>query len=407
MQDAKMRDVTHFTRESEPVSAPTGNGLSLRDLWRLFAKHRKVVLGSVFGAGLIAGIISIFIPNEYTAVVSILPPQQSSSLSSILTAQIGSISSLGSLAGKEFGLKDPNDFYIGMLQSRVVEDALVRQFGLSALYKERKLSRARKALERHSTILSTKTGFITVSVEDRDPNRAAAMANAYVQQLQTLTSTIAVTEAGQRRKFFDQQLQDAQTKLVTAQQKLKDTQQQTGVLQLDAQMRATIEYEAQLRAQIAAQEVELQTLSSYATDQNAERVRAEQQLAGLRKQLDLLQNRPAKGKGDIQVSTSQLPAAGTEYLNQVRDVRYNEMILELLAKQFEAAKLDEARQGAVIQVLDPAVPPDTKSSPRRSIIILLAAFLGFFGSLAYIVARELVESWQGLPRVQQYDQRVV
>lgn len=393
-----------FRRESGHEMPAAWKGLSIRDAWYVAKLYRRVVIAATLGAGALALLISLLIPNEYTAVTSILTPQQNSSLSSILTAQLGSIASLGSIAGKDIGLKDPNDLYVGMLESRVIEDALVRQFGLAALYHERKASRARKALEKHSTILSTKSGFITIAVRDRDPNRAAAIANQYVAQLQLLNSNFAVSEAGQRRKFFEQQLQDAQTKLVAAEQSLKQTQLQTGVIQLDAQTRATIESEAQIRAQIAAKEVELETLSAYATDQNAERVRSEQELNGLRKQLNLLQSKPTSGKGDIQVSTSEIPSVGMQYLNQVRDVRYDEMIMELLAKQFEAAKLDEAREGTVIQVLDPAIPPDTKSFPQRSIIVLIGALIGLFGSIAFLVIRELSKASE---RVPQYGERAV
>jgi capsule polysaccharide export protein KpsE/RkpR len=186
--------------------------------------------------------------------------------------------------------------------------------------------------------------------------------------------------------FFEQQLQDAQTKLVEAEEKLKETQQQTGILQLDAQMRATIESVTQLKAEIAAREVELQVLGSYATAENPERVRAEEELSGLQRQLTLLENKPGGGKGDLQVPTSQIPSSGMAYLNQVRDVRYFETITELLAKQLEAAKLDEARQGSVLQVLDKATPADTKSSPKRLLIAAVAAFLGLFGSIVYLVA---------------------
>jgi uncharacterized protein involved in exopolysaccharide biosynthesis len=367
-------------------SLPSANGLSIRELRTLAINHRRLILGATIGAGILAGLISLFIPNQYTAVTTLLAPQQSTSLSSILNTQLGSLSSLGAMASGGLGLKDPNDVYISMLESRTVEDALVSQFNLAALYRARKLSQARLGLEKRSTILSTKTGLISISVEDRDPNRAADIANAYVQHLQSLTSTIAVTEAGRRRMFFEQQLQDAQTKLVEAEEKLKETQQQTGILQLDAQMRATIESVTQLKAEIAAREVELQVLGSYATAENPERVRAEEELSGLQRQLTLLENKPGGGKGDLQVPTSQIPSSGMAYLNQVRDVRYFETITELLAKQLEAAKLDEARQGSVLQVLDKATPADTKSSPKRLLIAAVAAFLGLFGSIVYLVA---------------------
>lgn len=386
-----MDDMDHAGKQSEGGSSPLKNGHLVREIWIVAVKYRLIVLGSMIGAGVLAAIISLLIPNQYTAIATILPPQQNSSMSGMLSAEFGGIASLGLMAGKDLGLKDPNDPYIGMLESRVVEDAMVNKFNLQAVYDKAKMSKARKALENHSAILSTKTGYISISVEDRDPNRAAEMANAYVQLLQALNSNFAVTEAGQRGKFFEQQLQDAQTKLVAAQQQLKETQQQTGVLELESQMRTVIESVAGLKAEIAAKEVEMEALSSYATAENPQRVMAQQELTGLQKQLAILMNRPT-GKGDLQVPTSQIPAIGITYLNRLRDVRYYEAILELMAKQVELARIDQARQGSILQILDPAIPPDTKSFPSRTLITVLAAFLGLMGSIAFLVLRELSSS---------------
>jgi uncharacterized protein involved in exopolysaccharide biosynthesis len=368
--------------------------LSIRDLWSLVVQHRRLVLGATIGAGVLAAIVVLFIPNQYTAMTTILPPQQNTSLASILSTQLGGLASLGSVAGGALGLKDPNSLYLGMLQSRVVQDSLIDQFHLAAVYHIKKISSVRKELEKKSTIHTTKEGLISISVEDRDPNLAAQIANGYVRKLQDLTSNFAVTEAGRRRQFFDQQFQDAEAKLVVAEQQLKQTQQETGVLQLDSQMRATIESVAVLKAQIAASEVQLQVLSSYATGENPQRIMVENELAGLQKQLLILEDKQGHGKGDLQVATSQIPSIGMTYLNQLRDVRYYETISELLAKQLEIARLDEARQGSVLQVLDPAIPPDTKSFPSRTLIVLLAAFLGFLASIAFLAGRELILAGQ-------------
>lgn len=376
--------------KSGPKPLPYMSGLTLMELRTLVVKYRHAVLGSAILAGALAAIVSFFIPNQYTATTTILPPQQNTSMGGVLTSAVGNMGGLAALAGGGLGLKDPNDTYIGMLKSRVIEDKLIRQFNLAQVYHSKKMSSALKALENHSTILSTKDGFISISVEDRDATRAADIANAYVKQLQDLRSTIVVTEAGQRRTFFERQLQDSQAKLVLAEQQLKDTQQQTGVLQLDAQMKAVIESATQLKAQIAAKQVALQVLGSYVTNQNPQRVVAEQEVDGLQRQLALLENKQGGGKGDMQVPTSEIPAIGMTYLNKVRDVRYYETISEILAKQLEAAKLDEAKEGIPLQVLDPAVPPDTKSFPSRTLIVVLTAFLGLLGSISFLVARELL-----------------
>jgi tyrosine-protein kinase Etk/Wzc len=383
------RAVEHVEYQSEPESLPAASGLTLPQVRLLVSKYRRGVVGSTVLAGVLAAVVSFFIPNQYTATTTILPPPQNTSIGGVLSSAVGNMGGLAALAGGGLGLKDPNDAYIGMLQSRVIEDKLIHQFNLTEIYHVKKMSLAQRALAKHSTILSTKDGFISIAVEDRDPTRAADMAKAYVTQLENLRSTIVVTEAGQRRMFFEQQLQDAQAKLVLAEQQLKDTQQQTGVLQLDAQMKAVIESMTQLKAQIAEKEVALQVLGSYVTKENPQRVVAEREVAGLQGQLALLENKQGGGKGDIQVPTSEIPAIEMTYLKKVRDVRYYETISEILAKQLEVARLDEAKEGTALQVLDPAVPPDTKSFPSRTLIVALAAFLGFLISMAFIVTREV------------------
>ena len=221
-----------------------------------------------------------------------------------------------------------------------------------------------------------KDGLIHISVEDRDPRRAAELANGYVDQFRQLSEHLAISEAGQRRLFFEQQLKEANHNLADAEEALKEIEQKTGVIQLDSQARALIESAAMLRAQITAKEVQIQGMQTYATGENARLIQAEQELAGLRAQLAKL-----GGNGDstdsIIVPKGQMTGAGLEYIRKLRDVKYYETIFEVLARQFEVAKLDEAKQGAVIQVVDAAVPPDKKSFPKRAIIVLVATASGF------------------------------
>jgi len=167
---------------------------------------------------------------------------------------------------------------------------------------------------------------------------------------------------------------------------LKETEQKTGLIQLDGQAKAIIESVVKLRALMAAKEVELHAMRLFSTEQNPDVQLGEQQLSGLRAQLALLEKQsagPADGLGDVQVPTGSVPEAGLQYVRKLRDVKYAETLFELLAKQYEAARLDEAKTAAVIQVLDPAVEPDRKSSPRRSLIVALAALLGLFSSCMY------------------------
>ena len=368
------------------------------DLMLLLARRKKqlLLMSAAFALG--AVIVSLLIPNRYTATTRILPPQQSQSLAGTLMGQLGSLGALGAVAGKDLGLKNPNDIYVGMLTSRTVEDSLVKRFDLVRVYKAKRLSDARQRLESRSHILLGKDGFISVSVEDTDKTRSADMANAYVDELKKLMGRLAVTEAGQRRLFFEQQLEQAKDRLADAEQALARTQQQTGLIDLSGQARAIIGTVVNLRAQIAAKEVELQSMKIYATDDNPNVLLAQQQLAGWRAQLAKLEVAQGQsGKGDIGIATSEVPQAGLEYIRRLRDVKYYETIFELLAKQYEAAKLDEAKNSAVVQVVDSAVEPDRKSFPPRTVIVVLAAFLGVMFACGIVLLGEAMKRLQRDP----------
>jgi uncharacterized protein involved in exopolysaccharide biosynthesis len=256
---------------------------------------------------------------------------------------------------------------------------MVQHFGLMQQYHKRYLSDARKAFEHRATVDgSGKDGLIHISVEDRDPRRAADLANGYIDQFRNLSKNLAITEAGQRALFFKQQLDDAKNNLANAEEALKQTEQTTGVIQIDSQARALIESAAALRAQITAREVQIQGMQTYATSENSQLVQAQRELDGLRAQLAKLGGSEDSTSGELLVPKGRVPEAGLEYARKLRDVRYNETIFEILARQFEIAKLDEAKEGSLIQVVDPAIPPDKRSFPKRSLIVIGIAALGFF-----------------------------
>jgi uncharacterized protein involved in exopolysaccharide biosynthesis len=367
--------------------------LNLLDMLIVIAKGKKIIASATLVAFVVGVLISLLIPNRYTATTKILPPQQSQSLASSLMGQLGALGPMAAMSQGSFGIKNPNDTYVGMLKSRTVEDNLIRRFDLMNIYRDKLMSDTRTDLERASAISTTKEGFINISVEDKSPKRAADMANAYVEELRKLTQNLAVTEAGQRRLFFEQQLEQAKDNLAHAEEALKTTQQSTGIIQLDGQAKAIIESVVTLRAQIAAKEVQLRAMRSFATEQNPDLMLLEQQIAGMRAQLAEMEKKSG-GDGDIQVATGKVPAQGLEYVRKMRDVKYYETIFELLAKQFEAAKLDEAKSAAVIQVVDPAIEPDRKSSPKLIPICVFSVTLGMLGSVVFILIRST--SWSYL-----------
>ena len=360
--------------------------ISLLDLLIVLAERKRVILWvtAIFAA--LAIIISFILPKRYTATVTLLPPQQNSSMASALTSQLGNLGGMAALAGGSLGLKNPNDMFVAMLKSRTVEDAMVQRYGLMQEYHKRYLSDARKAFENYATVDgSSKDGLIHISVEDRDPNRAADLANGYVDQFRKLSEHLAISEASQRRLFFEQQLEQAKDNLANAEEALKLTEQKTGLIQLNSQARALIESAATLRAQIAAREVQIQGMQTYATGENAQLVQAQQELDSMRAQLAKLGGSEDSGSGGLIVPKGKVPQAGLEYVRKLRDVKYYETIFDILARQFEIAKLDEAKEGALIQVVDPAIPPDKRSFPKRALIIIAATFVGFFVGISTVL----------------------
>jgi len=397
--DTTTTEIRHFETETHPANAPheeQDDEVSLLDLLIILARSKWFVIRITIGLGLTALIISLFLPKRYTALTTVLPPQQNSSLSSALMSQIGNLGSLGALAGSSMGLKNPNDMYVAMFKSRTVEDAMIQRFDLMKEYRQKYMSTARKAFESHATVDSgTKDNLIHISVEDKDPKRAAEMANAYVEEYRKLSQHLAISEASQRRLFFEQQLEQAKDNLANAEEALKETQQKTGMIQLDSQARALIESAAGLRAQITAKEVQLQGMRTYGTSENADVVQTQQELESLRTQLAKLGGNADDSSAGLIMPKGQVPQAGIEYVRKLRDVKYNETIFEILARQFEMAKLDEAKEGALIQVVDPAIVPDYKSSPKRGLITIAAAVAGLFIGIFVVLFRE------GLGRLRQ------
>jgi uncharacterized protein involved in exopolysaccharide biosynthesis len=358
------------------------------DLLIVLAERKRMILGVTAAFAILAIIFSLSLPIRYTATVTLLPPQQNSSMGAALTSQLGNLGGMAALAGGSLGLKNPNDMYVAMFKSRTVEDAMVQHFGLMREYGTKFSSDARRVFE-SSVIVdgSTKDGMIHISVQDRDPRRAADLANGYVDQFRLQSQHLAITEASQRRLFFEQQLEQAKDNLANAEEAMKQTEQKTGVIQLDSQARALIESAASLRAEIAAKEVQIQGIRTYATGENSQVVQAQQELESMRAQLAKLGGSEDSASGGLIVPKGRVPEASLEYVRKLRDVKYNETIFEIIAHQFEAAKLDEARQGALIQVVDAAVSPERKSGPKRSLIVIGLTGIGFFCSVLYVLLR--------------------
>ncbi|MGD0547470.1 MAG: SLBB domain-containing protein, partial [Terracidiphilus sp.] len=353
----------------------------LNSQWRLLAK--AALVGVVVGLAL-----AFLLPTRYTAVTTILPPSSSSSLASVFAGQSGELGALAGFAGGNFGFRSPAEVCLIMLRSRTVEDSIIQRFQLMSEYGKKRLSDTRTALERRTSVtLNTKSGIIAVSATDGDATRAAALANGYVDEFKKFSASLAITEASQRRLFFEQQLLQARGSLTQAEEALKNTQQSTGMLEPAGASKALLESAVAVRAQIAAKQVQLRSMRTYATEDNPRLIQVKQETAALESQLAELTGTNSEAAGDPLVSKGDMPEAGAEYLRRIRDVKYNESVVALLARQLEIARLDEARQGAVIQVVDLAVTPDKRSTPKRLAILLASILFAFFCASFWIVYR--------------------
>ena len=350
-----------------------------------FARRKRFIAAFTGLSGMLGVAVALLLPVRYNATTKIMTPQQTPSAASLMIGQAtGSTgSTLAALAGNSLSLRNPNDAYTGLLNSRPVADAIINEFGLRDVYRTKDMTATRNELAVNTVTVSEKSGFLVVTVTDRDRQRAAAIANAYVMQLRILTKTMAATEASQRRQLNEEQLKSAKDDLVAAELKLKAVEQLKGVVEPDAQSKGLIAGLTDLQALAAAKQVEVRALQSYSTERSPDVQLAESQLASIQSEIRLLQQ--SKGAPTSAGLGLQSMAGGAmEYLSAAHELQYRQTLLDLLLRQYDAAKLDEAKEAVAIQVVEPAISPDRRSSPQRTSIVMTFAILGFLGACSYL-----------------------
>lgn len=359
----------------------------------LFVRKRRLI-GIIATVALLCGVIvSLVLPARYSATTTIMTPQPTQSSAALLMSQLAN-SGAGQLAavasGSALGLRNPNDFYIGLLRSRPISDGIIHQFALQAAYHAKDMTATRKRLADNTKIASERSGLISISITDRDPTRAADMANGFTEQLRLLTKRLAVTEASQRRTFYEEQLKFAKDDLVSAEVTFQGVQQHKGIVQPDVQARATIDGLATLHAQIAAKQVEVEALRSYSTERNPEVELAERELVSLQVEAARIgQNGQSTGFGDL--GLKEVSSASAQYLRAEHDLMSRQALFDLLLKQYDAARLDEAKDAAVIQVVESALPPERPVSPHHTLIVLSFALLGLIVGIGTIYMLERIK----------------
>ena len=345
---------------------------NLLDLLIPLAQRKWFIAFLASGFGLSAAIVSLLLPVRFTATTTILPKRPSVEYGTSTQSSLFSTSSRSSL--KSF---DPNDMYAEMMRSQSVEDALIHQFKLKDRYRVSSDTEAREALEEHCNIENAQFdgGLIRISFTDSNPQLAAELANTYVRNFTQLNADIAGSGARKRRVFLETRIAAIKEDLLGAEEALRKAQIAHGLVQVNSQLRSLFESSARIRAQISAKQTQIQAIRSFASGENPELGAAEHELSAWQTQLSLIENESSEG--EMQFSRLSAPGASLEYARRLRDIEYFLAILQIIEPEYEFAKLDEIRQGSPVAVVERAVPPDRRSYPKRTMIVLVAGTAGF------------------------------
>jgi tyrosine-protein kinase Etk/Wzc len=336
-----------------------------RDILALIWRRRGFIALNVGIVTLVALVVSLLLPKWYSARAVLLPPSDEEatlSVSQLIPHGLGGVRLPGapSLA----------DVFVSVLKSRSVGDRLVTRFDLVRRYGQHDAEKALKELESHTKLAMGDEGTISISVEDRDPKIAAAIANAYVEELDNFNRLTRTSSARRTREFIEERLQVVQRDLAAAENSLSSYQQQKNLALLSPEARGQAEIGANIMAQKLALEVKLNVLRQSLVESSEEVRRVKEELTAVERQL------------------GTLPQAGVATMRLWRDLKVQEQLFELLTAQLEEARIRETRDTPTVQVLDPAVPPLHKSRPKRSLVVLAGMVLGGMGSLGYLMLAE-------------------
>lgn len=364
----------------------------------VLAKHSRMIVFATGAVTVLTFLVLLVIPNKYTATARLLPPQQNMSLSAQLLNFMGAGTpgaptgnSLAGMASSFLGLKSPAEMYVAMMTGNTTLDRIIERFHLRKLYKENTIEATRKALGKKAKVVALKNGLIAIEVTDKDPQRAANMANAFYEELDGLLQQITVQEARGRMAFMEKEREQSNQNLAKAENALRTFSEEHGVIQIDTQVKGVLEYVARLRATIDAKEVQVKVMRQQATPYNYDVVRLETEIKGLRDNLISAEKQYEQAcAGDVCLTTAKLPALGMEFLRLYREVKFQDALYQLYAKMAELVRLDMMKDFTTVQVVDRALPPEKRSN-QRLLPTLLAGILALF---AMIFVSFSYEYWQ-------------
>jgi len=370
-------------KNNDQNEIPAEDEINLLELLQVLVRRRSLIIRLTLAAAFLAVIASLLLPNIYTATAKILPPQKDSG-GGAAAALLGQLGGLG--GGLAAGLGGSSDLYLGILKSRSVADAVILRMDLATELKNNNPDLLRKAIAAMVKFQAGKDGIITVTADHKDPRRAAMLANTFVDELQRKSQQLNLTKAGTERQFLEKRLAVVKVDLKKAEEDLRAFQEKSSMFKADDQIKASIESIAKLQAQIVTIEVQLAAARQNLTDEAPEVRSMLASLAQLKKQLAVMTGVSGYGGGIPSIGSA--PAIGIEYVRKLREFKTQEAIHEQLARQFELAKLNEARDSSSLQVLDDAVVPSKKSKPKRSLIVILSTVTAFFCSIFLVFIKE-------------------
>lgn len=356
--------------------------INLLELVHVLVK-RKMLIFKICTVGIVASVVySLNLPNIYSATAKILPPQKEAGGG--LSALLGQAGGLAGIATG--GLGGGSDLYLGILKSRSVADAVIHRLDLTRIYQADNMEAARRSLDGAIKVQAGKDGIISITAENKDPNLSAQLANAFVDELGKTTIRLNLSKAGTERIFLEKRLELVKKDLVKAENEVKYFSQRNRIVQVDSQAKASIEAIARLKADLASKEMQLAVLSSRQTEHSPDVKAIQNGIRSLKTELSVLSGKGGVGEGIP--SIGNMPGVGLEYSRKLRELKTQEAIFEQLTKQYEIAKLTEAKDSSSFQILDEAVIPVNKSKPKRSIIVILSTVAAFFVSIFTVFVQE-------------------
>jgi tyrosine-protein kinase Etk/Wzc len=375
-----MSDPMNTTQE---CPLPEEEEINLLELLQVIAKRKSIIIKICTAVVITAVCYSLTLKNIYTASAKILPPQKESGggLSSLLSQAGG----LASLAGGMGGLGGSTDLYLGILKSRSVADAVIKRLNLQKEFEAKSIDEARRTLEGAVKFKAGKDGIISVDADSKDPQKAAQLANTFVAELGRRSVELNLSKAGTERVFLEKRLEVVKQDLRNAENDMRAFQEKYKTFKVDSQASAAIEGIARLKAEIITKEGQLATLRNSMTDESSEVKALQAGIARLKSQLGSMSG---SGGSDVIPAVGNIPGLGVEYVRKMRELKTQEAIFEQLTKQYEVAKISEAKDSSSVQVLDEAVAPLKKSKPKRSMIVILAAVTAFFASIFIVFVQE-------------------